>query len=276
MTKFFAAVFICLSLGFHVSGQAIITDSSGLKYKILKPGKGRQVTTSDWITFHMHTTNEQDSVLYSTFLITPISIRMTPPQFPGDLVTGLLKLKEGDSAILYLNANQLYNNRPPSYIRSGSDIRVTILVVKLESQEERAASIAAEKEARLKQEIAVIEDYLSVNKLVARRTPAGVFYIVQAPGEGELVKVGNSVSVNYTGKLLNGHIFDSSVGSGPYTFRVGAGEVIKGWDEGIPMFRDGGRGIIIIPSSLAYGTRAQPGIPANSILIFEVEIMGVQ
>jgi len=82
------------------------------------------------------------------------------------------------------------------------------------------------------------------------------------------------VSVHYTGTLENGAKFDSSYDRGqPYSFAIGTGNVIKGWDEGLMSMKEGGKRKLIIPPDLAYGARGRPGIPPNSTLIFEVELV---
>lgn len=96
-------------------------------------------------------------------------------------------------------------------------------------------------------------------------------------GTGEEARPGNILTAHYTGALSDGVVFDSSVARGtPIQFVLGAGQVIAGWDQGLAGMRVGGRRILIIPPSLAYGDRAVGPIPPNSTLIFEVELLGVQ
>ncbi|PIR66838.1 MAG: peptidylprolyl isomerase [Parcubacteria group bacterium CG10_big_fil_rev_8_21_14_0_10_36_14] len=96
-------------------------------------------------------------------------------------------------------------------------------------------------------------------------------------GGGEEVKSGDSVRVHYTGWLLDGTKFDSSVDRGqPFSFVVGAGYVIQGWDQGLLGMKVGGKRKLTIPPSLGYGASGVPGtIPANAILIFEVELLQI-
>jgi FKBP-type peptidyl-prolyl cis-trans isomerase FkpA len=95
-------------------------------------------------------------------------------------------------------------------------------------------------------------------------------------GTGATAVVGNTVSVNYVGTLTNGSKFDSSYDRGqPYTFRVGAGQVIAGWDQGVPGMKVGGKRRLTIPPSLGYGGQANGPIPANSTLIFEIELLAI-
>ena len=98
-------------------------------------------------------------------------------------------------------------------------------------------------------------------------------------GTGDLAETGDTVTVNYVGSLTNGTVFDASAnhGSTGFTFKLGAGQVIKGWDQGIVGMKVGGKRRLVIPAALAYGDQAVGGvIPAGSTLIFEVELLSVK
>jgi FKBP-type peptidyl-prolyl cis-trans isomerase len=96
-------------------------------------------------------------------------------------------------------------------------------------------------------------------------------------GTGAEAKAGMTVFVHYTGTLTNGQVFDSSIPRGePFSFQLGGGQVIQGWDIGIQGMKVGGKRTLVIPAALAYGDRATGPIPANSTLIFEVELLDVQ
>ncbi|MCB9568901.1 MAG: FKBP-type peptidyl-prolyl cis-trans isomerase [Myxococcales bacterium] len=98
-----------------------------------------------------------------------------------------------------------------------------------------------------------------------------------AAGEGAPAAAGSSVEVHYTGYLTDGSVFDSSVPRGrPFSFDLGAGRVIKGWDQGIVGMKVGGLRKLVIPAELAYGERARGKIPANSRLTFLVEVMATK
>lgn len=108
-------------------------------------------------------------------------------------------------------------------------------------------------------------------------TPSGLKYRDIVIGAGEAPKKGDTVRVHYTGTLTNGKNFDSSVDRGqPFSFQLGMGRVIKGWDEGLSTMRVGGKRILVIPPHLAYGDRAISIIPPNSTLVFEVELLGME
>ncbi len=112
-------------------------------------------------------------------------------------------------------------------------------------------------------------------------TASGLQYQDEVVGSGATAKSGQAVAVNYTGTLADGTKFDSNVDPAfnhvqPFSFQLGAGEVIKGWDEGVAGMKVGGKRKLVIPASLGYGAQANGPIPANSVLIFEVELLGIQ
>jgi FKBP-type peptidyl-prolyl cis-trans isomerase len=94
-------------------------------------------------------------------------------------------------------------------------------------------------------------------------------------GSGAAAQAGDTLTVDYTGKLQNGTVFDTSIGKTPIMFVLGAGHVIAGWDQGLVGMKEGGKRILIIPPSLGYGVQGMGPIPANSTLMFEVELLKV-
>lgn len=109
-------------------------------------------------------------------------------------------------------------------------------------------------------------------------TPSGLKYVDLQVGSGDLAVTGSLVTVHYTGWLIDGTKFDSSVDRRqPFSFPLGAGRVIKGWDEGVAGMKVGGKRKLTIPSDLGYGTRGAGGvIPPNATLLFDVELLEVR
>ena len=109
-------------------------------------------------------------------------------------------------------------------------------------------------------------------------TPSGLKYTDLHVGEGEEARSGHNVNVHYTGWLTDGRKFDSSLDRrSPFNFKLGAGQVISGWDEGVAGMKVGGKRKLTIPPDLGYGARGAGGvIPPNATLIFEVELLGVR
>ncbi|MCL2243304.1 MAG: FKBP-type peptidyl-prolyl cis-trans isomerase [Treponema sp.] len=113
----------------------------------------------------------------------------------------------------------------------------------------------------------------------AQQTSSGIRYIVQRQGSGDKPAAGKTVRINYTGSLLSGRVFDrSDIRGGPLEFQTGVGMIIPGLDESVLDMRSGERRVIIIPPELAYGDREMGNgvIPANSFLVFEIELVSVR
>ena len=128
---------------------------------------------------------------------------------------------------------------------------------------------------------ALIQKYLADNKLTtAQRQPSGLYYVPLAPNPaGTPAAAGKTVSVLYTGELLDGTVFDASAkhGNEPFSFVLGEGKVIPGWDQGIALMHKGEKGVLLLPSALGYGPDgAGSDIPPNAVLRFEVELLDVQ
>ncbi|MBD2769008.1 FKBP-type peptidyl-prolyl cis-trans isomerase [Hymenobacter sp. BT664] len=126
----------------------------------------------------------------------------------------------------------------------------------------------------------LIKKYLSDNNINnAQRQGSGLYYVplVTAPSAPRAV-AGKTVSVLYTGTLLDGTVFDASSrrGNQPLDFILGRGQVIQGWDEGIALMRKGEKSLLLIPSQLGYGAQGAGSIPANTVLRFEVELVDVR
>lgn len=119
-------------------------------------------------------------------------------------------------------------------------------------------------------------DFVPSPSPIATQTPAQFSATDITVGTGESVKAGDKIVVNYKGTLLDGTVFDSSYDRGtPFSFTLGAGEVIEGWDKGFDGMKIGGKRKLVIPPQMGYGAQAVGSIPANSTLIFEVELLEV-
>lgn len=128
--------------------------------------------------------------------------------------------------------------------------------------------------AQLSKDEKIIEDFIAEKQIKdVKRTANGLYYVILNPGEGNFKYTAESqVLAKYTGRLLNGQIFDSSsTGIGFYLTRV-----ITGWQDGIPLVQKGGKIRLLIPSVMAYGSRGQGAIPANAVLDFDVEVIDLR
>ncbi|PKR81663.1 peptidylprolyl isomerase [Brumimicrobium salinarum] len=127
-------------------------------------------------------------------------------------------------------------------------------------------------EEQLKADIEIIKDYCKENNLEATETKSGLHYIIEEQGNGNHPFANDNVRVRYKGYTTDNKVFDESDSEG-ITFNLQ--NVIKGWTEGIPKFKEGGKGVLLIPSKLAYGEKGNSSIPPNTVLIFDVELLTI-
>jgi peptidylprolyl isomerase len=160
------------------------------------------------------------------------------------------------------------------------EIELTGIMSK-EQFDKKQADIEAKKQAdaamKEQQESIDLQKYLKDNNIQGVTKPSGLIYVETTPGTGKSPVTGKKVKVHYTGKLLDGTKFDSSVDRNePFEFTIGQGQVIPGWDEGIALMKEGGKATLIIPSKLGYGSRGAGGvIPPFASLVFDVELLQV-
>lgn len=134
-------------------------------------------------------------------------------------------------------------------------------------------------EEQLQIDIRLIDQYLADNSLTAQVDEAtNLRWVLTQEGTGNNAEFGNSVEVHYSGYLLDGTEFDTSIGRGPLTFVLGRGDVITGWDIGFQRLNIGAQATLLIPSALAYGNSRGPtgGLAPNSVLIFDVTVIDIR
>lgn len=142
-----------------------------------------------------------------------------------------------------------------------------------QQQPQQAAAVDPNQQAQTDK--AIIEKYVAEKGLEGKFTPSGLYYVIEKQGSGKQPTAQSKVSVHYRGTLTDGTEFDSSYSRNmPADFPLQG--VIKGWTEGIPLMKEGGKAKLVIPSGLAYGPRAVGAkIPANSVLVFDVELLKI-
>jgi peptidylprolyl isomerase len=242
------------------TGPDTVATESGLKYIIWKDGAegADQAVSGDKVSVHYAgrlSTGEAFDNSYD---------RGKPFEFPlgqGRVIKGwdegIAHLHVGDSATLIIPADLGYGAADRPNIPANSTL---IFDVQLMDVTKKVMPKRYEVDGKEKQMTASGLEYIKINET-----------------EGMQAEAGKTVSVHYSGYLLDGTMFDSSVERGqPISFPLGQGRVIKGWDEGIALLKVGEMAQLTIPSNLAYGERATGPIPANSILIFDVELVGVK
>ncbi|RYD77418.1 MAG: FKBP-type peptidyl-prolyl cis-trans isomerase [Sphingobacteriales bacterium] len=271
---------------FSCKTNNLSTTENGLQYTMHTSEKGEKAKVGDYIKIHLINKTEKDSVLTSTYTNNkPVTLEITKPSFKGDLMEGFTMMTEGDSGTFLVSVDSLAQGNPlPPFLRSGSFLKFDVKMVDIMTKEQYMQDMQkAQQEEMSKQQqmvvdqAATIEAYAKEKNLSVQKTESGLFYTIETPGTGDSPKPGQQVSVHYKGYLLDGKVFDESISKGePITFPIGQGQVIPGWDEGIMLFKKGGKGKLLIPSPLAYGARDSGPIPANSILVFDIELVDIK
>jgi len=276
---------LALSIGTFAFAQNIKykKSKSGISYSILTANKGERIKLDDIVFFNIKYSTATDSALFNSWTMGgPLSLKVTKPTFKGDLMEALTLLTAKDSAAFLFNADSMFaktfNMARPEFIKPGSNLKFTIKIERVTTEEVlKADEIKIQKEKDM-QETVAIDKYIAEKGLTVQTSPTGLKYIISNPGTGAQAEAGKTVKVHYTGKLLDGTKFDSSLDrNDPIEFTLGKGMVIPGWDEGIALLKEGGKALLIIPSNLAYGARGAGGvIPPFAPLTFEVELVSVQ
>lgn len=117
-----------------------------------------------------------------------------------------------------------------------------------------------------------ILSYIEANNLEAQRSDTGLFYVIDEEGSGKRPTITSNVTVAYKGYFLDGRVFDQSDSNG---ISFGLDQVIAGWTEGITYFKEGGNGMLLVPSNLGYGTRGRGAIPGGAVLVFDINLISV-
>ena len=130
---------------------------------------------------------------------------------------------------------------------------------------------ACDKESQEDIDDEIIQQYLSDNSIDATKDDSGIYYIITEEGTGDHPDINSEVTVRYKGYLTDGTVFDETTGNSTATFPLSG--LIRGWQIGIPKLKQGGKGTFFIPSDLGYGDQATGNIPANSVLIFDIELV---
>jgi len=263
---------------------------NGLEYKIVTDAPGTQYPkVGDFISAHLQLIVD-DSVHFSTRQVmnnAPAEVQMASSPTKGDIMEGFTFMTPGDSAIFRYSVDSLLTIpgvTPAPWMKKGEGqmiyYRVVLAGVKSAADKQKEAAEAAAKQKDIDDKL--LQDYFKANNIKATKTASGLYYTVSKMGTGMVAQPGDKVSVNYTGKTMEGKAFDSNVDPQfqhvqPFEFTVGQGMVIKGWDEGFTILKKGSKGTLYIPSPLAYGANSpDPSrIPVNGILIFDVELLDV-
>lgn len=246
--------------------------------------KAKKLKDGDIITFGLVIKNSTDSVLQDTYKEGKPGKGMiqapnnAPGSFKGTFENGLRLLALGDSATILVPIDSLTKNIQaplPPFLKPGSDLKYTVKVLKVQSraefEKEMEKEAAVNKQAaagKLAQEPKVIADYIAKSGKTFQKSVSGLYYSILSPGAGVAAKMGDTWTVNYRGSFVDGKEFDKGSAA-----EMPLGQMIPGFNEALTLLKKGGKGVFVIPSALGYGDQERGPIPANSVLVFEVELL---
>lgn len=258
---------------------------NGLYYRFEQQDKNaQQVQEGDVLVGEM--TIRLDTTVLRTNVGRTERLMPAIPTYDGVLHEGIMMMHLGDKATFAIEADSMAkfmqpNQMPPMYEKGkGMKFYYEINLQDIVTKEEFAAEQAnyeAEMEKARAAEPELIANYVKENNIKAQPTADGLYVIVKKQGKGTKVAVGRQVAIHYTGRLIDGTVFDSSVGNEPLSYVVGQMGLIRGWEEGVMGQPEGTQLQLIIPSAMGYGPQgAGQMIPPYSTLVFDLDIVSVK
>ncbi len=274
------------------NAQTFQKTTKGTEYQMLTHNTGDRIKLSDIVTFNAIQKTGKDSILFSSYLKgAPLQAQVAAE---GDLMDIFPLLTVKDSVLIKIPTDSIFKNneqsRPP-FLPKGSNMYFILKIERVQSLEEAIAERKVMMDKYAADETAGTAAYIAEHKLVLKTTASGLKYRITKPSVLRKPLTGDTVYVNYTGRTLDGKVFDSSVAAEatkgglvqpgrtyePINFALGTGAVIPGWDEGLALLGTGAKAQFIIPSSLAYGEKgAGDDIKPFSTLIFDVEMVKIK
>ncbi len=256
---------------------------NGTYYKLHKIGENPiKARPGDYITVNLEYRTIKDSVFFSGTR----KLRLGTPEYDGSIDACFAMLAEDDSATFIINAGDFFtktlHNGLPEFIPPGGSLKINAEMVDIQTE----AEYEYEKNAFLSwiedignYEKMILKQFIATEKLPVKPLPSGIYYLIIRPGTGKKVEPGDTLTVHYEGRFLNGKFFDSTIRrQQPFQFIYGTEwQVIKGLEEAIGMMHEGERSLFILPSEQGFGSHGSSTgiIPPFTSLIFEVEILKV-
>ncbi len=274
-----------------VFSQQFQSTDSGLRFLFYRQNFANpKPATSNMLYLDLIYTTENDSILYNSHEATsPFVIPLMESEYPGDIYEGLAMMALGDSACFVIAADSFFlitaaAENLPEMVRPSSFLKFYVRLYKIAGSEEYENEQTQKKRDELYKTASLLfkekldlQEFIEKNFIRTKPTQSGLYYIEMFKGTGPRVQTGDTVSVHYFAKFLNGVIFDSSYETGePFEFVIGNNEVIAGWEEALQLMNEGGKAIIIIPSKLGYGERGVSKIPPCTPLIFDLDLLEIR
>ena len=245
----------------------VTKDSTGFYYQVVTPGTGENFTNKDSVLYHASVKSLSNGTTYYTDpangnfgTLVGYANGFNGTDIPA-IRTSILALKPGGTVRILL----------PSYLAFGRNGFPTINVPSNEVIDLTITTMPEKIQSELDDRL--IREFITAKGITGMvKGPGGIYYVINAPGDGTTaINAGSTVTAKYTGRYLDGTVFDSSADGVSF----GLGSVITAWKKIIPMITKGGKVRILVPSIEGYGTAGRDAIPANAVLDFDVEVTEV-
>ncbi len=285
MKKIFFIIISAIAIFTSCNNGDFKTSDKGIEYKFhYQNTEGEKPELGDILVLNMNYTTENDSVIFDTREVSnSFKMKYKLDTYEGGSINDAFSMMHvGDSATFILDAELFYINSketdPPSFIKSGDKVKFNIKIVEIFSMEKYNKQKLENHITKSKDEIPILESYLRNANIDTEPTSSGLYYIEIEKGTGASPEAGQRLSVNYTGTLISGKVFDSTnFRNKPFEFGYGRNEVIDGWEEALSYMKVGGKAKLIIPSYLAYGEEGYKDIISPySTLIFDIELLEIK
>ncbi|XZF15341.1 FKBP-type peptidyl-prolyl cis-trans isomerase [Chitinophagaceae bacterium MMS25-I14] len=257
--------------------------TNGLEYKIVKDAPGdKKPAIGDIVEMHI-ITRVGDSTLFNSRKMNngqPVAFPLPAAAFKGDMPEGIMLLTAGDSAVFHVSLDSMkkMGAQMLPFMKDKKFVEYDVVLVSIKTQQQAMQEQQSKSAVQMQADDKILQDYFTKNNLKPEKSASGLYYTISNPGSGDAPKNGQTMTVNYTGKTIEGKTFDSNTDPQfkhvePMTFKLGEGSMIPGFSEGVMLLKKGGKGTFYIPSPLAYGPSSpNPNIPANGILVFDIEV----
>ncbi|MCU0364880.1 MAG: FKBP-type peptidyl-prolyl cis-trans isomerase [Ignavibacteriaceae bacterium] len=257
-------------------GPEVVTLESGLQFMDDSVGTGREAKANELVSIHFKgwmVPKDTASELFSDWSIDqtknmlslgdskmrnqPIKFILNSGSFIKGTDEGIVGMKTGGRRTMIIPSKLAYGEAGIGFIPPNTDLKVIVELLEVKDR--------------------VVAEMWKVDSTLFKTTASGLKYAIITNGDGPAVEAGKVVTVHYSGYLLDGTMFDSSVERDePIQFVVGQGQVIPGWDEGMLLLKKGDKARFVIPPQLGYGEMVLEKIPVNSTLIFDTEVIDIK
>jgi len=257
-------------------GPEVVTLESGLQFMDDSVGTGREAKANDLVSIHFKgwmVPKDTASELFSDWSIDqtknmlslgdskmrnqPIKFILNSGSFIKGTDEGIVGMKTGGVRTMIIPSKLAYGDAGIGFIPPNTDLKVIVELLEVKDR--------------------IVAEMWKVDSTLFKNTASGLKYAIISNGDGPAVEAGKVVTVHYSGYLLDGTMFDSSVERDePIQFVVGQGQVIPGWDEGMLLLKKGDKARFVIPPQLGYGEMVLEKIPVNSTLIFDTEVIDIK